>query len=155
MKWFIYALLDEFGEVRYIGKSDDPEWRLVIHWRIRNREENYKSHWLRTLTYPPRLKILDEGTGPWQDTERFWIAFYRDEVGARLTNLTEGGEGTSGYRFSDEQRRKISEAMKDIPKDSQWREKLSRSQAGKPRFRKRSVAIVPNSSDNVVREKTN
>lgn len=46
--------------------------------------------------------------------EKERIAFWRSS-GADLTNLTNGGEGISGFRHSDETRKKLSEMNKGMP----------------------------------------
>lgn len=114
--------------------------------------DQYASRWIRSL--------LDEGNCPvmqiietvpagqdWETVERKWIAHYRSQ-GARLTNATDGGDGSLGLPHSEESRRKISLALrgrKATPRElemfARWRrspearEVLKRMQAnrvGKP-----------------------
>jgi len=62
--------------------------------------------------------------------EIFWIRYFSG-IGFRLTNLTEGGEGASGYRHSPETRKRMSELKKGIklrPEAVQGRRKLTPSQ---------------------------
>lgn len=54
-------------------------------------------HWLQSLArkgLKPKIIIIETGEGcwPWQEAERFWIA-YALRVGAPLTNNTSGGDG--------------------------------------------------------------
>jgi hypothetical protein len=42
-------------------------------------------------------------------SEKYWISYFLN-IGCRLTNLTEGGEGTIGYHHTQESRKKMSVA---------------------------------------------
>lgn len=97
---FIYALTcPDTGEVRYIGKANNPQLRLKSHL---SRDDNkrtkrsYKSNWIKSLIevgkYPSMI-ILEEITlSDWKESEKRWIAYYRLN-GANLTNITDGGQG--------------------------------------------------------------
>lgn len=96
---FIYALCDPSGEVRYIGKSDNPRSRFSMHKskvrRIMNRTmtasfvPSAKEHWLMTLfdaDQEPELVILEECEfDVWFKREEYWREYYLSK-GARLTN---------------------------------------------------------------------
>lgn len=116
----IYALVDPSqndpqGAIRYIGKSHkNPQRRLRQHVRAALRGSSYHCHrWIRTLLkrgLNPGLLILREVSAESASTaEREEIATWKAR-GARLTNLTEGGEGSLGYRASPEARAKLSKA---------------------------------------------
>jgi hypothetical protein len=50
------------------------------------------------------MVVVEEGVGDgWEDAERRWIASYRAQ-GMPLTNITDGGEGTSGWTVPVEDR---------------------------------------------------
>lgn len=123
--WYIYALVDPrfINGVRYIGFSKDPTWRLSTHIEeSRCPSNSYKCRWIRSLLLQglkPSMRILEEGKGlNWQASERYWIKFYREEVGADLTNATDGGDlGHSnrkykGRKLSKARRQKISDSLK-------------------------------------------
>ena len=104
----IYALLDpETREARYVGKTMNPVQRLTEH--CRPGEKTYKGRWidsLRKRNMRPEFLALEELETPdsneaWIEAERFWISSLRF-MGARLTNLTEGGEGIPGAKRSEE-----------------------------------------------------
>lgn len=132
MTWYIYALIDpRTREVRYIGKSVDPLRRLDCHLDDKDSSLR-KSRWLKKLGERPILKILESGVGSsWIESERWWIKFYREEVGADLTNLTDGGEGLLGIRFSAESRAKMA-VRKGVKLSAEIKDRISKSLKGHP-----------------------
>ena len=85
---FIYALVDELEQkVRYIGKSDNPEQRLLDHLRDPNNPAKWAwIHSLEAQNRKPKLLILEEVAGAVQfKRERYWISYYM-ERGHILTN---------------------------------------------------------------------
>lgn len=110
---FIYALTDpRTNEIRYIGKSNDPQHRLKAHLRS-TKETTYKSRWikhLKSLDLKPILSILEEvPIDKWQEREMYWIQYYHSQD-APLTNGTDGGDGMTSP--SPELREKLSLARK-------------------------------------------
>jgi hypothetical protein len=94
---YIYGLVDpETEQIRYIGKSIRPAERLENH--INEPPSNcHRSHWLQKLKRAglrPGIVIIESvvGAWPWQESERFWIAYGRKQ-GWPLTNNTSGGDG--------------------------------------------------------------
>lgn len=124
-KFFIYALIDpRFSDserrTRYVGVSFDDYHR--VHDHIYEAEHGSCSwrvyRWLRTVLrsgYRPDFVILFEGLqglDDWSETERFFIYFYRHEVGCDLTNMSDGGNGNIGWKMSPETKMKLSLANK-------------------------------------------
>lgn len=62
--------------------------------------------------------------------ERFLIASFK-AVGVVLANKTEGGDGVSGHRHTEEARRKMSESRKGRKMSPEAIEKMSRSRRGR------------------------
>lgn len=99
---YIYALVCPVGNIRYIGKTNDPVKRLRRHVS-RAKYHETKSHaanWIRSLLrtgQKPILHILEElaDDADWVSREIALIAEYR-EAGHDLTNATAGGEGVCG-----------------------------------------------------------
>ena len=92
---FIYTLIDpRDNQIRYVGKTDNPERRLASHLI-----EKYKSHrtnWVQGLIargLKPIMVIIEEVPEgqSWEDRERYWIAYHRS-LGCKLTNMTDGGD---------------------------------------------------------------
>lgn len=110
---YIYALIDPATrEVRYVGKTVAPKQRLSYHIYAARilRARTYAASWIRGLlaqALVPEMQILEECSDEtWRDRERFWIRKYKCD--ARLTNLTDGGDGMTGWNPSDETRAKWS-----------------------------------------------
>lgn len=115
-KWHIYHLMDpRTGEIRYVGKTIETELavRVIKHVHASaNREKNtHKSRWIQKLIREgvrPALTVIETGSGDgWVAAEQDWIALY-EMTGARLTNLTDGGEGRPGYKHTPETLAKMS-----------------------------------------------
>lgn len=87
----IYGLADsKSGEVRYIGKANDPEARLKGHMRDSRRRDTPIYRWIRKHG-KPSLVILAENCEDWKADERRLIAEAR-ERGERLLNVADGGD---------------------------------------------------------------
>ena len=102
----VYALDGPDGEIRYVGKSIDPEQRLLAHIAGARRSKTHKGRWI--------AKILDTGHRPglwvlgWHlpgedvdANERNWIKHLRQDHGYKLTNATEGGDGRTNWSDTD------------------------------------------------------
>lgn len=89
----IYALSDpETGEIRYIGKANNPRARLKSHIRDSRRRNTPVYCWIRRLQADgkePAMSVV-EWVDDWMEAEKRQIASHR-EAGARLLNLAEGG----------------------------------------------------------------
>lgn len=112
--WYIYALSDpRTSDIRYVGWSLNPHKRLKAHINQAKRGGTHKSHWIQQLMAEglrPLMHIVESGTGDYEEAERRWIAYYKNQ-GYRLTNLTIGGEGAPGYNPPAEVRAKMSVAQ--------------------------------------------
>lgn len=112
---YIYALRCPLsGEIRYIGKSNNPERRLYLHLFAAKRK--YYGHqttlWLQGLQeegVSPAMDVLVvvPAGEDWRPHERRLIADALQN-GCRLTNQTSGGEGCELLADADEQRRRCS-----------------------------------------------
>lgn len=93
-------------EVRYVGKTiKSLRDRWVSHLYSPKVERNHRANWIKSLLNEgkqPLIEQIDEC--PWsesQEVEKYWIQLYK-ERGARLVNLTAGGEGNLGRSLSQE-----------------------------------------------------
>ena len=153
----IYALVDpETDSVRYVGKANRPEVRLINH--LNEIGSTRKCRWVAALVkrgLGPRLIILEDvAEEVWQEAEVRWIVHFRSE-GADLTNLTDGGEGLTNA--SIETREKLSllrrmewsdlrirQAKLLILKSPERAAKISAALRGKPKSPKHIAKLLQN-----------
>ena len=125
---FIYTISDEFGVIRYIGKSNNPKNRLYHH--INERSNMHKYNWLRSIIKRgnfPIVEILEEvPEDNWEIHEMYWISQFK-AWGFKLINLTDGGEGGIGYKHTFESKRKMSNKKLGGKLSVKHREKISNS----------------------------
>lgn len=126
---YIYALCDpDTGEIRYVGQTTDIERRYKQHLQVIGKPNTYRKSWIQSLLKQgkePVMRILEEATDDaWIEREKWWINEMRRQ-GARLTNLTNGGDGVNGLKHTEEARRKMSEKAKGRAISHATRQKLS------------------------------
>jgi hypothetical protein len=114
---YIYSLEYPMGNIRYIGKSDNPRERLKNHIKeAKRRNKNHKDNWFNSLKEPPILNIIEKTTYlEWQQREIYWIKYFKNK-GLDLVNGTDGGEGSNGFkckRHTDETKLKRSKKVKE------------------------------------------
>jgi len=136
----IYTLEDPgSGGVRYVGwTSRSLLERFCEHLSEARRGGRYhRACWIRLLLSndsEPTIRlraIVPIADGP--EAERLLIRGFRRE-GFRLVNTTDGGEGTRGYKYTEEDRRRMSLAhagKKLGPMSEKARAAHSRSMMGK------------------------
>jgi hypothetical protein len=112
-KYLIYGLVDPRDDlVKYVGRSSDGLARPKSHFLkyyydhpIRGKIKVYR--WIKKLIeglgLTPGCLVLErfENESSLNDAERKWIKHFRD-LGIDLKNLTDGGEGSSGYKHTAE-----------------------------------------------------
>lgn len=131
--FLVYAWIDNTGNPFYVGYSKNLKQRTRKHkWRM-NSGVN--------LPYYNKLKKLLKAGHKWiikivennlseknvKEREIFWIAYYKKN-GVKLHNLTNGGDGATG--FTAEQIKKISEKNKGKKRSEETRKKMSLSRIG-------------------------
>lgn len=95
---YIYSLNCPItNEIKYIGKTIDPNVRLKSHLsEVKKKTRNKKNNWVISLTRKglvPIMKIIEVIPFDQEDErEIFWIDYYRN-LGFDLKNLTIGGSG--------------------------------------------------------------
>lgn len=57
--------------------------------------------------------------------EKELISYYRNNTDYRITNMTDGGEGTSGYKRDDIQKKSISNKLKKMWKNDEFRQRMT------------------------------
>lgn len=97
----IYALKDEHGVIRYVGKStrdfNNIHKRLSEHLLEAKNEMHKRARWIRSMQSKGieiACSCLAQADEDQLDTlERYWIAKIRLAIGDKLTNGTDGGDG--------------------------------------------------------------
>jgi hypothetical protein len=123
---FIYGLTDpRTGQVRYVGKSNKPQRRLVEHIRYCTDQHTHKDHWIQQLLsegVEPGMEILEECKyDQWKAREQHHIAIRKD-----LTNGTLGGDGrVAGSKFSKKALKNVRAAVKDSKGSVRMRKPLA------------------------------
>lgn len=148
----IYLLIDPRDDsVRYVGvTTKNLKQRYNEHASAARRgERSYAYAWFRQVLADglrPEIKPIEDIApgGDWISAERRWIKFYRD-AGARLANLTDGGDGVWGYRRSPEQRAAMAVALTGRKFCAAARANISaaRKLKGQPEALKRAIAERP------------
>lgn len=114
----IYILSDpRTDEVRYIGATVQKlTHRLRKHVKYEGLDA--KSVWIQSLVHEDVSPVITEiEVVPAEEkgaAEQRWVAFYRQQ-GADLTNSTEGGSGSPGFRHSPQARAAMSQSRKGRP----------------------------------------
>jgi len=101
-KTFIYTLSDpNTKEIRYIGKSNNLNYRLKKHINESKNKRTHKEKWVDSLIVKglsPIIEILDiVDETAWSFYETYWISQFKT-WGFDLTNGTSGGEGSDGFK---------------------------------------------------------
>jgi len=125
---YIYKISDENGNVRYIGKSNNPRRRLYQH--TKDRHNLHKFNWLKSIInrgQNPILEIIEKvSVSLWKEREIYWIAKYRED-GHMLLNMTIGGDGAEGMKHSEESRKKMSQSKIGLKLSDEHKQKISQS----------------------------
>lgn len=112
---YIYALIDPLSnEICYVGQTSmNINRRLYGHISIL-RGNTHKVNWikkLKRLGHKPIMKVIQSfesiSDKDLSGAEIYWIKYFRN-IGCKLTNSTDGGEGTRGTKLSEETIRKMS-----------------------------------------------
>lgn len=164
-EWFVYTLKDpRNGDVRYVGWTVNIKRRLYLHiWHSDKSKErdSWKARWISSLIaegVSPEIEVVESGIGDgWKVAEPKWIAHFRI-LGFKLTNLTDGGDGTRGAIRSEETRRKISASGKGTGKwkkgiaaavDANRGRKYPREQVEKSASSRRGKKLSAQARDNM------
>lgn len=145
---FIYGLKCPIvNEIRYIGKSVNPQRRFKNHILYETRANTHKARWLNILLQKgltPQIIILEKvNKSEWEIKEKFWIQKFKSN-GISLTNETDGGDGREkGFKHKPESVRKIVYGLRN--RSLELRKnigiKISKRLKGKPLTEKNKVNL--------------
>ena len=113
----IYILIDPTtNECRYVGKSITPKKRLTRHlWEARQPGRKRKLYsWIKSLLTQDvkPIMIILELTKDWEYWESFYIEYFKF-IGCNLANLSDGGQGSVGYKHTQQWKDNQSDRFKD------------------------------------------
>ena len=131
-KYFVYMYMDQDNVPFYIGKGYRYRYRPKYH----TYSKSHTSHKIRSIGIDNvKVHFLHKDlTGKeacsW---ERYWIKYFGrlDNGTGQLTNHTDGGEGTSGYKFSNEAKQNLRKAQKGHIISAETKQKISGALKGK------------------------
>lgn len=115
-EWYIVPT----NEVFYVGKGKGKRY-LQVHHRNKFFTDIYNSHKCDVRIIKDNL-TEDEAF----ELEKYWIKHYRECTNFRLTNMTDGGDGISGYHPPEEVRIEIGTAAKNRWENEKWRDEIIR-----------------------------
>lgn len=133
--FYVYGYIDpRTGEYIYVGKGQ--HLRAYVHLKkCKNRILKAKIRAIRTAGMEPNVVFFacDISEELAFELEKKFISEYgRIDLGTgTLCNGTDGGEGSSGSVFSEETRRKLSEAQRGKTHSEDTRRKIGEGQRGK------------------------
>jgi hypothetical protein len=135
---YTYILFDIFGTPRYVGKGKGSRW---THHETRPSANWLKNGFIEQATIllgeVPKIKVRENiSEDDAVATEISLIKAIGRMPNGPLTNLTDGGDGLSGYRQTAQHRAAIRKALtgrRGVPHTLEWREMMSARMTGRPK----------------------
>ena len=134
----IYLITNKINNHMYVGGSIDIERRFREHKRgadvdnqaidraiLKYGKENFTYQIITEL--PPDWKIIG-------NHEKYWVKFYNTFKDRKHYNLDEGGGGVSGFKHSDETKKKISESCKGKTLSEETKQKIGEANKGENNY---------------------
>ncbi len=151
MKIFIYKLIDpRTNEIRYIGKTKNKlKKRLYEHCTERNLKTNtHKNNWIKqllNLNLRPKIELLEEvNQDNWIEREMYWIEYFKNND-YNLTNTSDGGEGSFGYKMPIESIKKAIETRRKngtLKRSDECKKRIAIAQTGKKHTKEQTAKMV-------------
>jgi hypothetical protein len=120
--FYTYGHYTEAGRLFYIGKGQGKRAHVKTG-RSRHWKNIVNKHGLKVEIFANWQSEQDAHTH-----ERFLIACFRDDLGTQLVNLTDGGEGSSGWSPDADTRARMQNASKQVWMRDGYREKIVKAQ---------------------------
>ena len=132
--YYVYVFFRPWdGSPCYVGKGRRHRW--LEHERM--GDAHYNKHFAAILRRAsgniPKVKVRDGLTGAQASEIEIALiaAIGRQQNGGPLVNLTDGGDGSNGWKHSTKAREKIAAAMTGREISDATRQKLRENQTGK------------------------
>jgi group I intron endonuclease len=122
VNWVIYKIVSPSDKI-YIGKTSNYNKRMSYYKNGNSLKQPRLTASFNKYGFNAHdILVIDEFQGDnnlSNEKETFWIEYYKSNCckyrhGSGL-NLTDGGQGTIGYKATDELRKRLSEAHKGLP----------------------------------------
>ena len=146
MSFYVYLIRNQINGKIYVGESHNPQHRWQQHcWTAKNENKSTKdfTYFHRAIRKYGEDNFILKVVGVWSsETEALmheteWIETLKD-FGCILYNLTKGGEGSSGYKHTEEAKIKMSQFHSGKILKEETKNKISNSLKG----RKRSLNAI-------------
>jgi hypothetical protein len=132
--------------IRYVGisKNDTPDRRFKIHKRAARHGVLYPVYdWMRK--YDDVVFVLIKSELTWEEACKYeinLISKLRKNSNSRLLNISDGGQGPTGYLHSKESLAKLSNALKGRTLSEEHRINISKGQTGKTKSKEHRKNIA-------------
>lgn len=128
----VYAIIHPLTrEIQYVGQTIDFSRRKRRHLTQANHPNTPVHNWIQKLQregFSPEFQVLETAPINQLDSlESFYILYFKGQ-GCDLKNLTDGGDGVRGYRWSSDARERQSLALKTAWADPQKARRISDAQ---------------------------
>lgn len=124
MKYKIYKLIDPItNEIRYVGRTIQKlQNRLKKH--LKANDKSHRVNWIKSLTKNQLIPIIElicetQEFETCCELEKFYIEKYKKE-GMNLVNMTDGGDGSIGFKHSEETILKLKKIAKKRVKNDEY-----------------------------------
>lgn len=118
-KYYVYEwFFTDTDEVFYVGKGCGDRYRTV------SGRNKFFLDMYRTHSCDVRIIEKDLYEEDAYALEHSTILWYREHTNFRLTNQTDGGDGTRGFHPSDEQIARVIQTLKKKWEDPEYRERI-------------------------------
>lgn len=141
------------NEIRYVGQTL-YELKIRLRKHLVSKDKSYRTNWIQSLLkqdLKPKINlILDNLTKEESNYyEQYYIKKYK-ENGIDLVNLTNGGEGSYGYRHTEETKKLLSNIRKQQKEQNILKFNLINKKISKTKTPKIDIDVY---STNVINQK--
>jgi hypothetical protein len=104
------------NEIRYVGQTV-YELKIRLRKHLVSKDKSYRTNWIQSLLkqdLKPIINLVLDNLSKEESNyyEQYYIQKYK-ENGVNLVNLTNGGEGSNGFRHSEETKKLLSNIRKE------------------------------------------